>query len=198
MKEVEIPGGTAQFREPGVDEMPGRAVKLIKAAAAAAVSQLSDYPEILANSVPPRYEDDDGNEREETFQEREERLEPLAGLKFTTEQAMAWDNLREATVVATLKSWTLPRRLPTLESIGDLPDELYQALLGAVGGVSASDMEDSFDATAMPKDLGSTEVPTGNCGSSEGGSNTDPQLIPTSTSSTDGSATDGEASTQGQ
>lgn len=180
MKEVELPGGgTATFREPGVDEMPGRAVKLIKAATSAAYSQLAGYPEVFSRAP-----------EDETPEQRAERLAPLENLRFTTEQAMAWDNMREAVVVATIKSWTLERHLPTLETIGDLPSDLYMALLNAVGGVSAADIELDLEATGSPKD----EVPTGSSGSSNDGSTENQPSTQTPSSSSDNSASSGDDS----
>lgn len=135
MREVEIPDGKALFLERGHDEIPGRAVKLIRAAAASAATQFSEYPELLE---APR--------EGETVEQRTERLTPrLSGLTLNVEQAMAWDNLREASVVALLKSWTLDRPLPTLATIGTLPEPLYDALLDAVGGISADELVERFE-----------------------------------------------------
>ncbi len=135
MKEVTIPGGTAHFRERDADEISGRAVKIMRAAAVAAATTLADYPQLFE---PPRAGESD--------EQREERLnEELKGVALSTEQAMAWDNMREATVVALLADWTLERPLPTLQTIGDLPEKLYDALLDAVGGVSAADLETDFN-----------------------------------------------------
>lgn len=205
MRDVEIPGGTATFLETSGesrDEIPGRAVKLIKAATMAASTQLADYPEIFA--PPIEVEDEETKEkRPETSEEREARLAPvLKGVRFTTEQAMAFDNMREATVVALLHSWTLGRRLPTLETIGDLPQDLYEALLGAVGGMSSHEIEENFDdTTGRPPNFAlgeEAEDPTGGSGSSSSSSKEDPQStqIPTSQSVT--SQSDGGSSSPEQ
>jgi hypothetical protein len=178
MREVEIPGGKAYFLEKGVDEIPGRAVKLIKAAGTAAATQLSEYPELFEE---PR--------EGETEEERAERLTGrLSGLRLTTDQAMAWDNLREATVAATLSHWTLDRRPPrTPDEVSALPETLWEALLDSVGGMSAADLEANFDPTGDPKD----EVPTGSSGSSDGPSKAGPELTPTAMSSTAIAPSDG-------
>lgn len=188
MRQVEVPGGTAFFREPEKDAMPGRAVKLIKAAALSAGSQLSDYPEIFE---PPKTVKDEttGEERAETDRERTARLSPrLDSLRLSVEQAMAFDTLREATVVGTLDHWTLGQKLPTFETIGDLPNDLYEALLEAVGGVSAAQLEEDFERTGDPSD----EVPTGSSGLSESPSKDVPELTSTPTSSTATSPSDGD------
>lgn len=204
MRDVEIPGGTAKFLETSGenrDEIPGRAVKLIKASSLAAMTQLADYPELFE---PLRtVEDESGEKRPETADERQARLAPvLKGLRLTTEQAMAFDNMREATVVATLHSWTLDRRLPTLETIGDLDGELYGALLEAVGGVSAAELEETFeDKTGKPPNETRGEVatdPTGRSGSSSESSPETPQLAQTPTSGDGTSRSDGEASSPEQ
>src|ERR1019366_5494029 len=148
---VDIPGGTAVFLERGQDEIPGRAMKLIRAATVAAMSELSDFPQLLEPPVEG-----------ETTEARTERLRPfLEGIRLSTNQAMAWDNMREAAAVALLKSWTLDRPLPTLATIGDLPEELYDTLLEAVGGFSAAEVKTNFAPT------GPGESPTGDSGSSD-------------------------------
>jgi hypothetical protein len=149
MKVIQIPGGTASFRERGKDEIPGRAIKLIRAATMSAMSALSDYPEIFEG--PRKGESDD---------DRTERLnERLKGVLLSTQQAMIWDNVREATVVGLLASWSLERPLPTLDTIGDLPEDLYLALLDEVGGVSAADLQEDFEMSD-PKAPGYKERPT--------------------------------------
>lgn len=192
MKEdIEIPGGRATFWEPSDEDMPGRGVKVLKAAAAAAVSQLAEFPEIFE---PPR--------EGETAEQRTERLsERLNGMALNIDQAMALDNLREATVVATLKSWTLDRRLPTLDTVGDLPHELYEALLELVGGMSAAQLEENFNPTGdalNPLGDPNDRTPTGDSGSSDGPSKADLESTQTTESSSDGILTDGEASSPEQ
>lgn len=139
MKEVPIPGGTAYLREQGVDPIPGNSVKLIRAAATAMASQFPDHPELFEGARPG-----------ETEEQRNARVQKsVEGMTLSTEQAMAWDNLREATAVALLKEWTLDLPLPTLKTIGDLEASLYEALLDAVGGVSSADFETDFGVQPM-------------------------------------------------
>jgi hypothetical protein len=185
MREVEVPGGKAYLRERGQDEIPGRAIKLIRASAMSAGSQLSDYPELF----------EDGP-KGETDEQRNERLSPvLEGMKLSIEQAMAWDNMREASAVALLASWTLDRPLPKLDTIGDLPEDLYDALLDAVGGVSAAELEVNFEVT-NPKAPGYDETPTPGSESSNTPSEPAADETPTERSSSDIEVTDGADSSQ--
>jgi hypothetical protein len=116
-------------------------------------------------------------------------------MALSTRQAMAWDNVREAAAVALLKSWTLDRPLPTLETIGDLPDDLYEALLDEVGGVSAADIETDFSAPAKKSELPGT--PFGDSASLDTPSKATRSKPPTPTPSSDGESTDTAPSTPG-
>lgn len=151
MKEVEVPGGKASFRERGVDEIPGRARKLIRAAALSAGTVL-----------PPEFLED--ARKGETDEERAARLRPL--MQLSPLQMEFWDNMREAAAVGMLARWTLDRPLPTLATIGDLPEDLYDALLDAVGGVSAADLQENFEGSD-PKAPGYKETPTTDSSGSE-------------------------------
>ncbi len=186
MQTVPIPGGTANFRERGHDEIPGRSVKLIRAAALAAASELADYPQLFE---PPR--------EGETDEQRQERLgESLKDMVLSTEQAMSWDNVREATAVAMLASWSLDRPLPTLATIGDLPEDLYDALLTAVGGVSAGELETDFTPKIAKRDpVTGEEFPTGASDASNGPSEATPSNLSTQTPENAGESTGTDLST---
>jgi len=118
MRTVEIPGGTARFRE-GRSEMRGRDDLLISAASAAAASVIAKVPE----NTPI--------EGETPAQAEERALGMLQDMQLTWQEAQAMLEVRQAMVVATLESWTLEQPLPTMANIGDLPGDLYQALLAA-------------------------------------------------------------------
>src|SRR5258708_1275941 len=127
MRTVDIPGGIAKFKTR--EELRGRDTKLIKAAV------------ISAQSAIEKLGDDAEKKKGETDEQAAKRLTAALREKkisFTTEEAMSILNMREAVVVAYLHSWTLDGvtsvPLPTLETIGDLPDKLYEALDEAVGG----------------------------------------------------------------
>jgi hypothetical protein len=183
MKEVEIPGGTAFFREKGKDEIPGRSVKLIRAAATAAGSQFAEFPELFEGQRPGESDED-----------RDARLEArLQGMTLSTEQAMAWDDMREATAVALIASWTLDKPLPTYKTIGDLDEELYEAILTAVGGMSAAELEVNFDLSD-PSHPDYKETPTTASDGSDGLSEAQVPSESTTTPSTDGGPISGESS----
>ncbi len=168
MREVPILGGTASFREPGVDAIHGDTKKLIRAAGIAAASQLSEYPELFE----PAREGESDDQRAERLGTR------LEGMVMSIDQAMAWDNMREATVIALLKSWTLDRPLPTMKTLGgDDYADVYDALLESVGGVGATELEADFSPTKKID----TSTPTDDSGSSNGHSMADPESPLTTT-----------------
>ena len=116
----------------------------------------------------------------------------LTSMRLDVDQAMAFDDLKEATVVATLHDWTLDRPLPTLETIGSLPSDLYEALLKAVAGISV-DAEENMSATRAPDltAIDESSDPTGESGSSSDSSQTEPQSTQTPTSSSASSLSSG-------
>lgn len=180
--EVEIPGGKAFFRERGVDPIPGDSVKLIKSAYRAARVTLAEFPQF--------FEEQREGESDEEYEERIAGM--MKGVVLTTEQAMVWEELREATVVATLKSWTLDRPLPTLRTIGDLDQDLYEALLDAAGGIGAQQLETDFSVKRDKIDPATgEEFPTGGSSDSEWPSETDRESPSTTTSSTDSAPSSG-------
>jgi len=126
-KTVEIPGGFAELR--GSDELRGRDRNLIKAVAMAAAPAISKLPEEVAA----------GKLEGENDEDAQKRLAPLvAGVNFTWQESMSLLDLRQATAVALLKSWTLDQPLPTMDTIGDLPSDLFDALDSAAGGVTTA------------------------------------------------------------
>lgn len=119
---VKIPGGEAVLREP--EEMRGRDRLVVKAAAVAASAALAKVPDGV-------YEERPG----ESSEDRDKRLrEAFEDVDWDYAEALAIQELRQATVVARLVSWTLPEPLPTMGTIGDLPGDLYDALVEAAGG----------------------------------------------------------------
>ena len=58
-----------------------------------------------------------------------------------------------------LDSWTYDRPLPTLETIGDEDEDVYDALLDGVDGVNPADVETNFDV--QPGKGDADENPTG-------------------------------------
>lgn len=191
MREIEVTcgqeTGKVLLRELNKDEIPGRAVKLIRAAALAAQTALSAYPQLFEPAP-----------KGETDAERTKRLESvLSGVTLSLDQAMVWDNLREASAVSLIVSWTFDRPLPTIATIGTLPSDLYDALLDAAGGVSAAQLEEDFSVTPPTDKIGPTgeERPTGAFDGSNGLSKAEAQSPSTNELESAGESTASESST---
>lgn len=163
MREVEIPGGTARFREQGKDEIPVRSEKIL---AAAYMSAQSYFPDAMSAA--------------EGAQQPEEP-------PVSVQQGLAFTGVREASVVALLAEWTLPRPLPTLENIDQLPSDLYWALLGAVTDEDVAPDSDRPDYSPQPTSDG--ESPTTGSGDSPGPSATPEANLPTEPQPTTGEST---------
>jgi len=177
---VDIPGGTAVLRE--ASEMRGRDRNLIKAAAMAASSAIQKM----------------GAEMERLKAEGKTDEEATAGLStvdisLTKEESLGLIELREATIVASLLSWSRDEPLPTSATIGDLPADLYDALDAAIGGAALGLNAGTEDFSPTPKM--DEEVPTGSSGSSDGPSKADPESMSTPTLPTAGESTATESST---
>ena len=172
--EKEIPGGTAVFREPS--ELRGRDRDLIRAVAMAAGPALEKVPEEVREK--PETESD------EDFEKRQN--EAMAKVQFTWQEALSMLDLRRATVVATLESWSLDRPLPTMDDIGDLPADLHDALVDAVGGMALSG--ENFGVQPPG------ENPTGDSRSSSTPSKDSQLSTPTLESSPDTAPTAGDVS----
>ena len=176
---VEIPGGYAILRDQS--ELRGRDRMLIKAAAMAASPAIEKMP----NTVK------EGKQDDETEEESQARMATEMGsLQLTWQESMALLELRQATMVACLKYWSLDLPLPTMDTIGDLDADMYDALDTAIGGVTTA-VAAATDFEAQP----GKENPTGNSKSSDLPlkDGVAPQLIPSTPS--DGVNTPTENST---
>ena len=130
----DIPGGFAIFRD--TDELRARDRNLVKAAAMAASSAIQKLPESVQ----------EGPKEGETPEDAAVRLEPMMeSVNFTWQESLALIELRQASVVAMLQEWSLDKPLPTMETIGDLDPDLYDALDAAIGGVTAVAASVDFD-----------------------------------------------------
>ena len=176
---IEIPGGWATIRSR--DELRGRDRNLIKAAAMAAAPAIAKMPDSVTG----------GAVEGETEEQAQARVAAEVGeLSLTWQESMALLELRQATVCAVLQSWTLPLPLPTMDTIGDLDADLYDALDTAIGGVTtAITAAENFEV--QPGE----ENPTGTSESSDSPlkDGAEPTLIPTLPS--DGVSTPTENST---
>jgi hypothetical protein len=154
-KSVEIPGGYAILRDR--DELRGRDRNLIRAAAMAAAGAIAKMPETVQ----------EGAKEGETDEETAKRLEGEIGtLDLTWQESLSLLELRQATMIACLESWTLPQPLPTMDTVGDLPAELYDALDAAIGGVTtaisaATDFDENPDHDSPTGSSTSSDAPLG-------------------------------------
>lgn len=107
MLTVSIPGGTAELREK--HEIKVRHKRLVEIASIGAAGALAKLPA-------------DQDELESAT---------LAELDLTSEEAERLFALQDATIIASLDSWTLPGPIPTLATIGDLDPDVFDALAEA-------------------------------------------------------------------
>ena len=148
---VDIPGGFAILREQ--DELRGRDRLLIKAAAMAAAPAIEKMPATVR----------EGQQEGESDEDAQARIASEVGsLQLTWQESMALLELRQATMIACLQSWSLDLPLPTMASVGDLDADLYDALDAAIGGVTTA-VAAATDFEAQP----GKENPTGNSKSSD-------------------------------
>lgn len=161
MRTVEIPGGTARIKDRG--DLRGRDSKLIKASALAAQNVLAKIPE-EARPKP-------GEDPKEAGDRMQKYLEEHP-LDLTAEEGMLLLDMKEAVMVAYLVDWTLDLALPTMKTIGDLPDEIYQALDDATGGETINAAVSSVNFEVNPD----KNSPTGPSGSSDSSLRAGPDL----------------------
>lgn len=165
MRTIEIPGGTALLKDK--KDLRGRDSKLIKAAALGAESALSKLP------------DDARPKPGETVEAAAERMQQYLKdhpLNMTTAEGMKLLDLKEAIIVAYLADWSIDLPLPTLETIGDLPGDIYDALDDATGGdvINAAVANTNFDVNPDQKS------PTGPSSSSDSSLRAEPSQAPES------------------
>lgn len=133
---VPIPGGEATIRD--VKDLRVKHRRLIEAATIGAASALSRLPQDLAG---------DGEDLTEV------PIEAMTNL--TAKDATALMELQDATIVALLQDWTLrdergvPVPLPTMETVGDLSPEVYDALAQATR-TAAADLGRAADLGPSP------------------------------------------------
>ena len=127
---IKLPGGTALLRDK--TELRGRDKNLIQAAAMAAAPALSKLPPGVVSAA------------EAGDQAAAAEAAQLETITLTRSEAQALLELKECVAVALLVAWDLkmpdgtPRPLPTADTIGDLPEDLYTALCDEVAGIDTS------------------------------------------------------------
>ena len=141
MREVSIPGGTATLRErEDLSERNRRLVKTRGLAASAVITRLQKAVED-ANGQEPDPE----------------------SLQISASEAEVTLDVQDAVIVALLASWTLDRPLPTMDTVQDLPGDLYDALAKETADLGAEvATETDFGENPDPKATG------GESGTSDG------------------------------
>lgn len=179
MKTVELPGGhTATLRDD--NEMLGRGKRTMRAAMMGAAGLYAKLPTLQAG--PPKDPEADGA----AFMSQVSDEIRAAHLDASDWEAL--ERLREASVVALFESWTLPLPAPTMETIGTLDGDTYDALLQGVGALPTAALSGFTES-------GDPETPTSDSASSDTSSKdeeAESTLIPTSSNA--GSPTDGASS----
>jgi len=173
MRTVTIEGGTADVRE-GPD-ITVRQKRIVESAAVGASHALSKLP---------------------SDQKALENLS-IQDLNLTKDEADTVYALQDATIVASLASWTLDKPLPTLDTIGDMSQGLYDELARATSGMGASIVNGVDFDPPNPSDPEFESSPTPPSDGSEPVSRADQASESTATPSTAGTSTDSGEPSQG-
>jgi hypothetical protein len=172
MRTVEIPGGTAELRDRLDIKIRHR--RMIEAAAVAASAAMAKLPD----NIPAE-------------QLKQTEVETLS---LTRQEATTLFELQDATIVASLASWTLDEPLPNLDTIGDLEQDVYDALALATSEVGANvAAPENFDASPDPESPTQPSDDTDGVSRDSGESSSDEE---TTRSSDDGESTDTDVSIQ--
>ena len=158
-KLITIPGGTARIREP--HELRQRHRRMVEIAAMAAAHVIAKMPEGADETT---------------------KLSDIPALSIADAEAIT--NLQDVTILAVLESWSRPGPLPTLETLGDLDVDTYDALAAA-----AKDLKDVRVDTSPSPDPQSPTSPS----SLYGGDLRDETSTLTPNSPSDGVSTPTEA-----
>lgn len=122
MRTIEIPGGHATLREN--HELRGRDRRLIRSRATAFYLRLLGAENLAT--------EDDVKQQERVA---------AAIRNLTGEDAEVMQQMQDATIIAHLVGWTLPDPAPTMDTIADLPDDVYAALAEATKDSSAAALD---------------------------------------------------------
>lgn len=122
-----------------------------------------------------------------------EDVDKIPPLEFGRDLTVAFQRLNKAAVVALVKSWTLPTPKPTVETLDEMEEEVYDALAQAVAPLALKAMTgEDFSPT---KDADSPTLPSSS--SSGGGQDqtTRATALPTGSSASETNTTTAPAST---
>jgi hypothetical protein len=136
MRTVDIPGGTATLREK--DDIKVRQRQLVESRIVAAASALEKLP----------------NEIDELA------AFDITKSNLTAAEADSIFDLQNATIVAALASWSLSDPIPTMDTVGDLDQNLYDALSTATAGVASEVTQPESFEPSDPRAPGFGATPT--------------------------------------
>jgi hypothetical protein len=138
MKTVDIPDGTACLREKS--DIKNKHQRLVQAAAVAAAPLIAKLPQdVVARG---------------SMTERE-----VMSLGASRHEVESLFELQDATIIAVLDSWTLPQELPTMDTLGDLDPDLYQALSNVCAPLGSEITTETF-SPPDPRSSGFEASPT--------------------------------------
>jgi hypothetical protein len=145
MRTIDVPGGTASFREEHeLRTRDSRLLEVTEGAAAPAFWKMS-------------------NSKGFTAKEYDTKALMEAGL--TEAEYLSVYRVRDAKIISALASWSLPIELPTMDTLGDLPPKLYEALATATDPITVVPVDfdphpdrSDFQSTPMPPSDGSVTV----------------------------------------
>jgi len=157
MRRIQLPGGGwAEIREQADLRVQHRAQ--LRSAVTGSMVAMSKIPAIVA-SLP-----DDPEERAAAIA-KIDMSELTAHGALTFDDAQALQHVQEVAVVTFLVAWSLHEPLPTLETVGDMHIEIFDAIADATTQAAASVLE-GVDFSPNPKvEPGN---PTGNPSDSNG------------------------------
>lgn len=136
MKTVNIPGGTAALREK--PDIKVRHRQLVEAAYIPATAVMEKLPGDLEDL--------------EAFD--------LSTSKISLTEAQSLFDLQSATIVAALSSWSRPEPIPTMDTIGDLDQDVYDALSEATSSLGQEIVAPENFEPGDPHSPEFTESPT--------------------------------------
>lgn len=139
---IQIPGGSATLRDELVSE---RHIRLVEAASAAAQGVLRKMDAVVSDEM-----------------EEDERQEALLRVDLTRTEATALQEMQDAAIVATLERWSLKEPLPTVDTVADLPREVYRALAGACTPIALASLRPvDFEPQGAQADASGVDFPGG-------------------------------------
>lgn len=196
---IKIPGGAATIRDKLVSEKHFRILessyvsvahvmeKMRYALSAYAMTKLGLQPDTVISPSQAKLV-------EETIKglTPEEQNEALEDLTLSRQDTVAMLELQDAAIVAFLESWTLKQPLPNLDTVTDLPREIYAILADATKDKALQSFATlpNFDPSLDPaSEDPNSNFTTGDSNASSGASSVIPQNpsitgLPTNTVST--------------